>query len=150
MADATYRDRGRDLNLPADWRAIRWLLENVEGTPVILEGSAPLYHWGSRYSIYTGLPTVLGWDWHQKQQRTGYTEKVDQRQREVNRFYETADVEAAWETIHKYGVRYVVVGGLERAYYPTAGLAKFDRMAGDGLAVVYRDEGVTIYRVEAP
>jgi uncharacterized membrane protein len=75
---------------------------------------------------------------------------VDQRQREVNRFYETPDVEAAWGTIHTYGVRYVVVGGLERAYYPTAGLAKFDRMVGNGLEAVYRDEGVTIYRVEAP
>ena len=150
MAEAAYRDRERDLDLPSDYEAIRWLMENVQGTPVILEGYAPLYHWGSRYSIYTGLPTVMGWDWHQKQQRSAYGERVDQRVREVNRFYENPDVEQAWGTIRKYGVRLIVVGGLERAYYPAAGLGKLDRMVGNGLEVVYQEGGVTIYQVEAP
>jgi uncharacterized membrane protein len=150
MPEALYRDRDRDLNLPADYDAIRWLMENVDGTPVIMEGSAPLYHWGSRYSIYTGMPAVLGWDWHQKQQRSGYSERVDQRQREVNRFYESTDPEAAWATLRKYGVRLIVVGGLERAYYPAAGIAKLDRMVGNGLDVVYSQDGVTIYQVNFP
>ena len=150
MAEAVYRDRDRDLELPADYDAIRWLLENVEGTPVILEGYAPLYHWGARYSIYTGLPVVLGWDWHQKQQRSGYSERVDGRLRELNRTYESPDPEVAWATIRKYGVRLIVVGGLERAYYPAAGLAKFDRMVGNGLEVVYSQDGVTIYQVITP
>ena len=110
MAEATYRDEERDLDLPSDWRAIRWMLENVDGTPVILEGSAPLYHWGSRYSIYTGLPTVLGWDWHQKQQRIGYTERVDQRQREVNRFYETPDSRPPGGRSASTASAYIVVG----------------------------------------
>jgi uncharacterized membrane protein len=150
MQEALYRDRDKDLELPDDYHAIRWMLENVQGTPVILEGTAPLYHWGSRFSIYTGLPTVIGWDWHQKQQRSGYSERVDQRVRDVNRFYETPDAEAAWATIRKYGVSLIVVGGLERAYYPAAGLAKFDRMVGNGLEVVYREGGVAVFQVIAP
>jgi uncharacterized membrane protein len=150
MAQAVYRDKDRDLDLPSDWRAIRWVLQNVEGTPVIMEGNAPLYHWGSRFSIYTGLPAVLGWDWHQKQQRWGYQERVDQRMRDVQQFYETPDTEMAWSIVRKYGVRLIVVGGLERAYYPAAGLAKFDRMVGDGLDVAYRDAGVVIYQVTRP
>jgi uncharacterized membrane protein len=150
MEYAAYRDRDRDLDLPSDYRAIRWMLENVQGTPVILEGYSPLYHWGARYSIYTGLPTVLGWDWHQKQQRAAYGERVDQRLREVNRFFENPDVDGAWGTIRKYGVSLIVVGGLERAYYPAAGLDKFDRMVGNGLDVVYREGSVTIYQVAAP
>ena len=80
-------------------RAIRWMLENVEGTPTILEGATPLYHWGSRFSIYTGLPTVLGWDWHQKQQRMAYSNRVEERQREVDRAYESADPEVAWTIV---------------------------------------------------
>jgi uncharacterized membrane protein len=150
MEYAAYRDRDRDLDLPSDDRAIRWMLENVQGTPVILEGYSPLYHWGARYSIYTGLPTVLGWDWHQKQQRAAYGERVDQRLREVNRFFENPDVDGAWGTIRKYGVSLIVVGGLERAYYPAAGLDKFDSMVGNGLDVVYREGSVTIYQVAAP
>ena len=49
-----------------------------------------------------------------------------------------------------YGVKYIVLGGLERAYYPAAGLAKFDRMVGQGLEVAYQDGSVTIYRVMRP
>jgi uncharacterized membrane protein len=150
MADATYMDRNRNLDLPSDWRAIRWVLDNVQGTPVIIEGTAPLYHWGSRFSIYTGLPAVIGWDWHQKQQRMAYSDRVDQRQRDVGRFYETTDPTVAWSILNRYGVDFIVVGGLERAYYPAAGLAKFDRMVGDGLDVVYRQGGVTIYQVTRP
>ncbi|MFN8634474.1 MAG: DUF2298 domain-containing protein [Chloroflexota bacterium] len=150
MSQAVYRDRDKDLDLPSDWRAIRWLLSSVDGTPVIMEGTAPLYHWGSRFSIYTGLPAVIGWDWHQKQQRWGYQERVDQRMRDVASFYQTPDPDVARSILDKYGVSLVVVGGLERAYYPAAGLAKLDRMVGDSLEVVYRDGSVTIYQVTRP
>jgi uncharacterized membrane protein len=150
MAQAEYQDRDRDLNLPSDWAAIRWMMENVEGTPVILEGTAPLYHWGSRFSIYTGLPTVIGWDWHQKQQRWGYQERVEARQRDVNRAYESQDPAVFWNVVDEYDVQFVVVGGLERAYYPAAGLAKLDRLVGDGLEVAYQQGSVTIYRVTRP
>jgi uncharacterized membrane protein len=150
MQQAVYRDRDKDLDLPSDWKAIRWVLQNVQGTPVIMEGNSPLYHWGSRFSIYTGLPAVIGWDWHQKQQRWGYQERVDQRLRDVSQFYESPDPEIAWSVVRKYGVRLIVVGGLERAYYPAAGLAKFDRMVGDGLDVAYRDGSVVIYQVTRP
>jgi YYY domain-containing protein len=150
MAVASYEDKGRDLDLSSDWRAIRWMFEHVAGTPTILEGNAPLYHWGSRYSIYTGLPTVLGWDWHQKQQRMAYSDKVDQRVRDVQRAYESTDPQVAWSIVHKYGVQLIVVGGLERAYYPAPGLAKFDQMVGQGLEVAYQDGSVTIYRVLTP
>ena len=47
----------RTCNLPGDAQAIRWLQDNVVGTPVVLEGRSPVYRWGSRISIYTGLPT---------------------------------------------------------------------------------------------
>jgi YYY domain-containing protein len=147
MDHATYQDKGRDLELPADAAAIRWMLENVQGTPVILEGNAPLYHWGSRFSVYTGLPTILGWDWHQRQQRTAYPARIEERQKDVATAYGSPDSEAAWNVIRKYGVSFIVVGGLERAYYAAGGLEKFDRMVGRGLDVAYRGDGVTIYRV---
>ena len=61
--------------------------DNVAGTPVVLEGRTPVYRWGSRFSIYTGLPTILGWDVHEGQQRAGYTGMLQERMGDVERAY---------------------------------------------------------------
>jgi len=148
MLVAPYQDQGRPLELRRDYEAINWLLDNVEGSPVILEGNTPNYHWGSRVSIYTGLPTVIGWDWHQKQQRMVVSgELVDWRIADVRTIYNTQDVDEALQLLRRYGVSYVYVGELEKAYYDAGGLAKFDDMIGTHLDVVYSNESVKIYQV---
>ena len=150
MTAASYGDpQGGIYDLEWDWDAIQWLLDNVVGTPTILEGQVGEYRWGARYSINTGLPTVLGWNWHQRQQRAATGEDdVWKRAEDVADIYNTTNSEAAAVLLHKYGVQYVIVGPLERLYYTLEGLAKFDRMEADGaLQVVYRSEGVTIYTV---
>ena len=77
-------------DLKWDLEAIRWLLDNVVGSPVILEGHAPEYRWGARYSINTGLPTVLGWNWHQRQQRAAADDQeVWDRANDVATIYNT-------------------------------------------------------------
>jgi YYY domain-containing protein len=145
MDSAQYRDDGQDLNLPGDAQAIRWMQDNVQGTPVVLEGRSPVYHWGSRFSIYTGLPTVLGWDVHEGQQRTGYTGMIQERIGDVERAYSSTNPQDALNVLRKYQVRYLVVGGLERKYYTAAGLAKFRNMPD--LRLVYDADDVQIYEV---
>ena len=141
------------LELGWDYHAIVWLQDNLEGSPVVLEGNSGLYTWGSRVSVYTGLPTVVGWDWHQQQQRWEDRDQVSVRRADVHALYSTTDVENARRLIEKYGVRYIYVGQLERLYYPQAGLEKFERMAQDGLlSPVYPtpdspNPEVRIYRV---
>jgi uncharacterized membrane protein len=61
---------GLNMDLSQDYRAIRWMQANITGSPVIVEADSPnLYHWYTRFTIYTGLPSVVGWEWHEQQQR---------------------------------------------------------------------------------
>ncbi|NWG18250.1 MAG: hypothetical protein HXY41_16630 [Chloroflexi bacterium] len=139
--------------LSGDYNMIRWLQENVQGSPVIMEGRADReYRWESRIAIYTGLPSVNGWNFHQRQQRTfdPLPRLVEQRVANINAFYSTTDIRMALDILRHYDVLYVIVGSLERAYYPPSGLLKFDQMAANGLLeVVYRDGDSAIYRVNA-
>lgn len=117
-----YADRYFELHsqieLGEDYEAIRWLQENVEGSPVIVEANAPEYRFGSRYTIYTGLPGVLGWRWHQSQQRIAADgEDVNVRLFDITDFYLTTDLADARSFLEGYAVKYVAVGQLERAYY---------------------------------
>ena len=137
--------------LDADYRMIRWLQENVHGTPTIVEGMSDReYRWQSRVSILTGLPTINGWNFHQRQQRTidPLPRLVEQRVANVNALYVTDDLSTAWNILQHYNVSYIIVSGLERAYYPAAGLAKFDDMVKQGqLTLAYDQGGAKVYQV---
>ena len=143
------RARGsQEIPLRGDYHAIRWMQENIEGSPVIMEGLGHReYLWANRVSIYTGLPAVVGWSWHQRQQRAGLPgQMVAWRRADVNECYNTTDVARAQEVLERYGVRYIYVGEYERAYYDPAGLAKFDALVDQGLLeLVYDAHGVRIY-----
>ncbi len=139
-----------ELTLSDDLKAIEWLQENVEGSPVIVEGLTDLYRWGGRVSIYTGLPAVIGWDWHQRQQRVNYAWAVTERRQRVDNFFRTPSITQALEVMDEFDVRYVFIGELERITYGEDALAKFDRMAEFGLSPVYSADTVTIYEYTAP
>ena len=142
MDKAIYHDpKGGALELTYDKAAFRWLQENIEGSPIIMEGITPLYRWGNRFSVYTGLPAVIGWDWHQKQQRGLDEIEVNHRRDEVDMFYSTAVPEVSLEILRKYRVKYVILGELERLYYPEEGIAKFSTMDGTSLSKVYSSNG---------
>jgi uncharacterized membrane protein len=144
---AEYADFGVSMTLDEDYRAIRWMQQNVEGSPVIVEANCGEYHWCSRFTIYTGLPGVVGWNWHQRQQRALASGQVWDRVNEVGFFYGTTDLEAAQDFLDEYNVRYIIVGKLERAEYTAEGIAKFDASNGTLWHEVYRDGQTVIYEV---
>ena len=122
----------------SDFQAIEWIREIVQGSPVILEGRAPLYRWGGRISVYTGLPSIVGWDWHQTQQRMAFGQEVNNRGQVVDLIYNTENQNDAIELMDYYDVRYIVLGELEYLYYQGSGLRKFDDMIGNGLDLAYQ------------
>jgi uncharacterized membrane protein len=95
------------------------------------------------------LPSIVGWDWHQRQQRAVLPPTVvSNRIFDVNSLYNTTDIEEALAILEDYGVSYVYVGPLEWTYYNPQGLLKFDQMVENNLLnEVYRNGGVSIYEV---
>ena len=147
MQDVVYHDANGDIELAADYEGIRWLQNNVEGSPMILEGLTPNYRWGGRVGIYTGLPAIVGWQWHQEQQRWGYREEVGARARDVDTIFRTRSVSEALSLLDEYAVRYVYIGELERLYYPEEGFEKFEQGLDGRLKAVWESPQVTIYEL---
>jgi uncharacterized membrane protein len=141
--------RGVNMDLSQDYRAIRWMQENIQGSPVIVEAnSRNLYHWYSRFTIYTGLPGVVGWEWHEQQQRTvNLPEWVTRRVLAIDQFYTTVDTDITKQFLNLYGARYIILGQLEQVTYPGPGLDKFPAFNGILWDEIYRDENTVIYKV---
>jgi len=149
MDYAHFSDNGADLNLSHDYLAIRWLQDNVKGSPVVLDGvpAGIQYAWYSRISIYTGLPAVVGWQWHEEQQRTVLPDgTVAARGLEAQDIYRTQDLGKVTAFLKKYNVRYIVVGELERLHFPE-GIAKFEQQDGKLWKSVYHAGDTAIYEV---
>jgi YYY domain-containing protein len=126
---------------PDDYAAIRWLQANAPDGAIILEAPGESYSYLSRVSALTGLPTVLGWDFHEFQWRGTYDEPA-RRKPDVDIIYNSVDPGQTLTLLDKYDITYVYVGPLERERYNPSGLAKFERL----LDVVYQGGGVTIYQ----
>jgi YYY domain-containing protein len=148
MRHARHVEEGRAIELRDDYGAIRWMQEHARGLPVIVEAHTPEYHWGGRFSVYTGLPAVIGWSWHQRQQRnTVPSQWVYGRIEDVRLFYTTTDDAAAAAFLRRYGVSYIIVGELERIYYPGPGLDKFEAPGARRWKAVYRTATTVVYEV---
>jgi len=139
--------------LSTDLALIRWLQEHVDGSPVIMEGRhfPSEYQYNGRISIATGLPSVLGWNFHQRQQRTLFPmhQMINQREANVRQFYNTDSIDIAVDLLHLYAVKYIIVSDYEAAHASPEGLAKFQRMVGGGLlSVAFAVDGGAIYQVQ--
>src|SRR4029434_2656044 len=119
--------------------------ENVRGTPVMLEAQGPSYQDFSRITMLTGLPTVLGWDYHVKQRGNPESE-IQARKDAVRQIYEAKDTARIESLLRRYHVGYVYDGWLKRKTYSPAGLKKFaeDKKL---FTLVYENREARIYPV---
>ena len=152
MPYANYTEStGGNVPLSFDYEAIKWMQQNIPGSPVIAEGYQDNYYRSAtnRVAMYTGLPGIIGWSGHQRQQRAILPGQfIDQRMRDVGTLYNTTNVLEAQNILANYDVGYVYVGQLEWVLYSPDGLNKFDQMVQMGLLEeVYRNAGTSIYKV---
>ena len=139
----TWPDASNTIELKYDYDAIQWLLSHVQGNPVVAEGRIDYYREGGmRVASFSGLPGLLGA--HQGEQR--YGDQVGTRDGQARDLFSTSDIARAQQLLDELDVRYVYLGRLERTVYPSAGIAKFEQMAQQGLLrEVYRNAEVVIY-----
>ncbi|MFN2107206.1 MAG: DUF2298 domain-containing protein [Candidatus Promineifilaceae bacterium] len=126
---------------PGDYAAIEWLRKSEQGTPVILEAVGGQYTGYGRISAATGLPTLLGWAGHEYQWR-GETPEPGIREPVVRDIYSAPNLQSISSLLDSYGVKYIVVGGLEREAYGLQGLDKF----AESLVPAFEATDVTVYR----
>jgi YYY domain-containing protein len=107
---------------PDDWAGIEWLLHNGRapdgGIPTLLEAAGGSYEIAGRMSAFTGFPTLLGWANHEGQWR-GSDPEIEQRRALVQTIYTTSSTQEALDLLHRWQVKYVVLGNTERQYIDT-------------------------------
>jgi YYY domain-containing protein len=124
--------------MPDDYQAIQFMQQLEPG--VIAETAGGGYSEHARVATFTGMPTVLGWDNHESQWRDAALQGT--RKADIEMLYITNDWGTAQEIIHRYNIRYIYVGNLERSTY-NVNQEKFDRF----LKPVFQQGSVTVYEV---
>jgi uncharacterized membrane protein len=124
-----------------EYEALRWLRDNVDGVPVILEAVGGQYSGFGRVAASTGLPTLLGWAGHEHQWR-GNTPEPGEREPVVERIYGPSTWPETADMLDRYGIDLVYFGSLERSTYDPLAGEKFEQ----NMEVIFRNNGVTIYR----
>ncbi len=110
-----------ELNVISDIRSIA-----VRGD-VLVEAVGDSYLEYSRISESTGVPAILGWEFHERQWH-GTDELFSGRSEDVKSIYTADDEQDLAQLIDKYDLTMVVVGPRERSIYGNIDMAIFDTL----------------------
>ena len=133
-----------ETSFPEDVGGIKWLKENVTGSPVVLEANGDSYSEYERVSAMTGLPTVMGWYVHEWLWR-GDVADLNNRVEDVQTIYTSTDESEVKELIEEYNVEYIFVGSCERNKYGDSLNSDTIKSLGE---VVYQDSSSQTYIVK--
>ncbi|MCL1627111.1 DUF2298 domain-containing protein [Roseibaca sp. V10] len=100
----------------------RALVLSAAGLPLqpgeaIIEASGPAFGPTARVSAMTGQDAVVGWAAHQWLWRNDPV-RPNRRAEDVRQFYTTPDAALRCAIAQRYRVRYVILGQVEREFYP--------------------------------
>ncbi len=131
---------------PDEAAAMAWLRAAPLG--VLAEAVGGSYSAAARMSTHSGQPTVLGWVGHEHQWRGGF-EEMGSRESDIKRLYCSPTWPETEAVLRQYGIRYVVIGNLERTTY-AAGSPDCETGLSEGKFLryfepVFQQGSVTIY-----
>jgi len=143
---------------PDDYLAIQWLNDNLEPDSTLVEGPGCSYQSVggvpmNRISAFTGIPTIVGWEGHQRQWRRGQVDligsELTQRQELANQWLDGT----APEPSIALEPEYVVLGHQERVGSsgcdPLIGRdtdASVERLVGAEWVLVYQSGNTSILK----
>lgn len=110
---------------PDDYAAYQYLESVKESLPLrarlkhIVEAEGESYTDVSRFSVFLGWPTIVGWPVHEWTWRGSY-DVIGKRREEVRSVYTGTDVEQTRALLAEYKVDYIILGAVERARYGAA------------------------------
>lgn len=126
-----------------DAEVLAYIRRNIKGTPALVEAWGDSYQAYTRVAMHTGLPTLLGWEYHLFQRGLA-RDAIEERKRAIETIYTAESIEDALRLLSDYSIRYIFVGRLEREKYGTFGLEKFksspliEKVFSSGQASLYR------------
>ncbi len=125
-----------------DYAAIRWLRENMPPGTVVLQAAGGSYSEAGWIAAATGLPTLLGWDFHELQWRGTFDEPA-RRHPIIQAIYQSTDINQVSKLLNQENVDCVYVGPFERQTYNLSPpqVDKFARF----MTPVYQQGAVVIY-----
>lgn len=101
-----------------DAEMIEYINNSIKGQPVILEMGGVGYTFFGRISVFTGNPTVSGWQAHEWLWRCSGNfdkpEELNEREADVITLYTSRDAEEIQRLIDKYDIDYIYIGQNER------------------------------------
>lgn len=103
-----------EFDTAVDMPLVDWLRANVAGIHVVAEAPGIDYRWTGRISWLTGLPTPIGWAYHETQQRRPYGAAISARVDDMTTLFKTGDPGEMARVLRRYDVEYVVFGTQER------------------------------------
>ena len=107
---------------PHDYAAYQYLASVAENLPGndkirrIVEAEGESYTDVSRFSVFLGWPTIIGWPIHEWTWRGSY-EKVGERREEVKEIYTGKEILKTRQILNKYNIDYIIVGEFEKKRY---------------------------------
>ncbi|RLE28609.1 MAG: hypothetical protein DRJ61_16115 [Acidobacteria bacterium] len=129
---------------PSDAFLITTLNGAARPGDVVAEAAGPSYRQFTRIAMHTGLPTVVGWEWHLRQRGQNLV-AIEDRVRDLETIYSRSDAGERRRVLDRYGINWVVLGDLERTTY---GLRANDPFEGVPGVVLWARQGSTVlYRV---
>jgi uncharacterized membrane protein len=126
---------------PDDAAAVEWLRTTHPGVGIV-EAVGRQYSAGGRIATFAGAPTLLGWAGHETQWRGPFPE-TNRREEIARLVYTSPNIDEWSRELTRLGIRFIVMGDLERETYRLTVPAPFE----DRLPLAARFGRTQIYEV---